>query len=313
MAPEGLAEREAEAVAKAGASILIATDPDYPRPLAAIPDPPPVITVLGEVAHLSRDGVGIVGARNASAVGRRMASTLARELGEAGYVINSGLARGIDGAAHHAALQTGTVAVLAGGVDQIYPPEHRDLYTEIIDHGAIVSEVPFGMVARARDFPKRNRIVSGLSKGVIVVEAADRSGTLITARLALEQGREVFAIPGSPLDPRCEGTNRLIRNGAILTRHTDDVLEGLQTLPGIREPDRTHYTAAPLPDAAPSDRRIWRRQIVELLGYTPVTRDVLIRETDIPPAYIADILLDLVLDGKVDEAPGGFTLSTSDN
>jgi len=228
-AQPGAAAAEIEAAAKLGARFIASCEPDYPRALAAIDDPPPLLCVWGGPHLFERPSVAIVGARNASAVGRKIARTLAQDLGAAGVVVVSGLARGVDGAAHEAALATGSIAVVAGGVDHIYPPEHEDLHRRLAAQGVVVSERPLGYGPQARDFPRRNRLISGLSFGVVVVEAAARSGTLITARYALEQGREVFAVPGSPLDPRCAGTNRLIRDGAQLTETAADILSAMQS------------------------------------------------------------------------------------
>ncbi|MEM9422900.1 MAG: DNA-processing protein DprA [Pseudomonadota bacterium] len=288
-----------------GVSFIALPEPDYPQGLRAIPDPPPIISVRGQTSLLAKPSIAIVGARNASAPGRRFAQEIARNLGGEGVIVTSGLARGVDGAAHAAALHTGTVAVVAGGVDQIYPPEHAELYNEIVELGAIVSEVRFGHVARARDFPKRNRIVSGLSLGVVVVEAAEKSGTLITARLALEQGREVFAVPGSPLDPRSAGTNRLIREGAVLIRSADDILEVIGDMGRrVDEEDGPAFTAPSAPPTSEEAASL-RAELLSLLTIAPTHRDLLIRETGAPPAYIADVLLDLVLSGEVEETPGG--------
>ena len=304
--------KEAARAARLGVRYVARCEPAYPAPLRAIPDPPPVIGVRGDPALLTRDGVGIVGARNASAAGRRIAADIARGLGEAGIVVVSGLARGIDGAAHEAALPTGTVAVVAGGLDTVYPPEHDRLMAAIIERGAVVSEVALGVTARARDFPKRNRIVSGLSLGVVVVEAAERSGTLITARMGAEQGREVFAVPGSPLDPRSAGTNALIRSGAILARHADDVTEGLRPLAAASEPTANGWQAAPpaLPDQ--DARREMADYLLTLLGYTPVHIDVLVREVGQRHAVVADALLDLVLSGRAAEMSGGLYVRGAD-
>lgn len=303
--PPLVVQEEVDRVSQLGAAHVFLGEPAYPARLAAIPDPPPVLTVKGP-AGLDTKAVAIVGTRNASAHGRKLASLLAADLGAAGWTVVSGLARGIDGAAHTAALGTGTIAVVAGGVDQIYPPEHRQLTQQIAQSGAIVSERPPGCVARARDFPKRNRIVSGLSAGVIVVEAAERSGTLITARLGLEQGRDIFAVPGSPLDPRAAGTNRLLRQGAILVRNAEDVLEALSPFHQLAEdppdfgPDhgRAHPESADMVDA-----------VRGLLSFSPVLQDVLVRELGAPPAYVADALLELVLTGVAEEVSGaGFVL-----
>ena len=268
------------------------------------------------VSHplLEKKSVAIVGARNASAAGRKIAGDLAADLGEADVIVVSGLARGIDGAAHMAALNSGTIAVVAGGIDVIYPPEHADLTRDIARLGLIVSEMPPGYQPRGRDFPRRNRIISGLSLGTVVVEAATRSGTLITARFALEQGREVFAVPGSPLDPRCQGTNRLIRDGATLIETADDVLEVLrEATTSIREQEDLFSHDHDLTENTVSDETITaqaKETLRGLLGFTPVHRDILLRESSLPAAMIADGLLDLVLAGEAEEHPGGkFSLS----
>lgn len=293
-----------------GATLLTLGEPDYPEALAAIPDAPPALWLIGNASLLHRPNVAIVGARNASAAGRSLTRTLATELGEAGYVVCSGMARGIDGAAHEASLDGGTIAVLAGGPDSIYPPEHADLYRSICERGLIVSEQRIGMTARAKDFPKRNRIVSGLSLGVVVVEAAERSGTLITARLASEQGREVFAVPGSPLDPRCRGTNGLLRKGAVLVQGTDDIVEELKSASGgtrLFEPPPDPWT-----EDEPLDQETLREQLLGLLSYTPIHRDLLISEVQAPASVLAMALLDLVLDGLAEEHPGGrYALSAT--
>jgi DNA processing protein len=289
---------------KFGARIVAYPDPDYPAPLREIPDPPPVLTIKGNAMLANAASVAIVGARNASAAGRRIAGELAGALGHARHVVVSGLARGIDGAAHEAALGTGTIAVLAGGIDQAYPPQHRDLYEAVAAQGLLMTEMPFGHVARARDFPKRNRIVSGLSRGVIIVEAAERSGTLITARMALEQGREVFAVPSSPLDPRGEGTNRLIRDGARLVRHADDVLEDL-AIPTPRPVPADLFEGTDGQFMPAETLRSLRQDIIGLLGPTPTHRDELVRLTGATAAQVADALVDLTLDGVVSEEAGG--------
>ncbi|RFB04609.1 DNA-processing protein DprA [Parvularcula marina] len=312
IAPETEIETELSAIDRKGATLLVLGDEAYPELLAAIADPPPVLTVIGDTALLGRAGVAIVGARNASAAGRRMAADLAGDLGDFGWVITSGLARGIDGAAHEASLGTGTIAVLAGGVDSIYPPEHAELYHAIAAQGAVISEMRMGQTATARDFPKRNRIVSGLTRGVVVVEAAERSGTLITARLSLEQGRDVCAVPGSPLDPRSAGTNRLIRQGAVLVRHADDVMTALGDME--KAPPAPFFQfeedeQAPLPE---EEQSRLKDEIISLLSLTPIHRDELLRLSSASPAQLADILLDLVLSGTADEGSGGmFTLSAS--
>src|SRR5437868_3941997 len=234
---ESDAKTELGRLAKLGGRLLASGEPEFPRGLAALDPPPPVISVIGSAALLQREMIAVVGARNASGVGIKFAGALAADLGRAGLVVVSGLARGIDHAAHRAALDSGTAAVLAGGIDVVYPPEHRDLYDEITRRGAIICEMPIGMAPLPRHFPRRNRLISGLSHGVVVIEAAERSGSLITANYAAEQGREVFAVPGSPLDPRARGANRLIKQGAVLTESAEDVLNVLSPVlkQGFRE------------------------------------------------------------------------------
>ncbi|MEM9809609.1 MAG: DNA-processing protein DprA [Pseudomonadota bacterium] len=301
--PDGASvAREFTKLTELGGKMLTLGEEGYPTPLTAVPDAPPVLTIFGDPALLTRDCIAIVGARNASAAGRRFARQLAEDLGEAGFVITSGLARGIDGAAHEAALPTGTVAVLAGGADSIYPPEHAALYRSVADQGAVISEQPLGMTGRAKDFPKRNRIVSGLSRGVVVVEAAERSGTLITARLAAEQGREVFAVPGSPLDPRCAGTNSLLRRGAVLLRSAEDVITELETgSQALFEPSGPEWTDE---DEEEVEGGL-RDQLLELLSFTPTHKDTLIAEAAAAPGAVALGLLELVLEGTVLEDAGG--------
>ncbi|MEX0590716.1 MAG: DNA-processing protein DprA, partial [Xanthobacteraceae bacterium] len=230
------AEAEIAMAAKMGVRFVAIGEADYPPRLRETDDAPPLLAVRGQFKSLTQPAVALVGSRNASAAGSRFAAVLARDLGQAGFVIVSGLARGIDAAAHRASLETGTVAVFAGGQDKIYPAEHAELVAEIVQTGTAVSEMPLGWEPRARDFPRRNRIIAGMSLGVIVVEAAERSGSLITARLALEAGREVFAVPGSPMDPRAGGTNRLLRQGATLVTSAADVIEVLTPILGRPEP-----------------------------------------------------------------------------
>ncbi|PNG27868.1 DNA-processing protein DprA [Methylocella silvestris] len=227
LAPIHEIEAELEAIERAGAALICLPEPDYPARLRQIHSAPPLLTVRGEYACLKRSKVAIVGSRNASAAGLAFAEQLSRGVARAGHVIVSGLARGIDARAHQAALATGTIAVLAGGLGNIYPAAHSELMERLLEHGAAMSEMPFGWEARGRDFPRRNRIVSGLSRGVVVIEAARRSGSLITAGFAAEQGREVFAVPGSPLDPRAEGPNQLLREGATFCTRAEDVLDAL--------------------------------------------------------------------------------------
>ncbi|MEM8988046.1 MAG: DNA-processing protein DprA [Pseudomonadota bacterium] len=300
------ARAEFDAADRIGARFVALVEPDYPALLRAIPDPPPLLCVAGHPHLFEKRCVAIVGSRNASAPGRKMARAIARELGAAGAVVVSGLARGIDGVAHGASLETGTVAVVAGGVDVIYPPEHGDLHRAIAEQGAVVSERPIGYQPTARDFPRRNRIISGLAAGVLVVEAASKSGTLITARFALEQGREVFAVPGSPLDPRCQGTNRLIRDGAALTETAADILDILdEQRRHVREPDWDDDFQGPDAEADSDAFFQARRTVLDLLSPTPVHRDELARESSLSPGVLADVLLELVLTNLAEEHPGG--------
>ena len=305
------ADRELEAGAKLGARLIAAAEPDFPPLLAALDPPPPMIWALGHPSILSKPAVAVVGARIASAGGQRFARQLAMELGQAGYVVVSGLARGIDGAAHEAALATGTVAVLGGGIDDIYPPEHDGLYRRIAGAGCLVSENAVGRRAKAQDFPRRNRIISGLSLATVVVEAEMRSGSLITARLANEQGREVFAVPGSPLDPRAKGCNDLIRQGAQLCEGAEDVIRALQNLPTIREPQRDLFDP-PERDQAALDREAdrLRAKVEALLSPTPVPRDELVRALGAPPAAVFAALVELALAGKAELLPGGLVTKT---
>ncbi len=310
-------ETELRAAEKHGCQLIAACEETYPKALKAVPDHPPLLFVRGHASLFEKPAVAIIGARNASGVGRKMARMLAADLGAAGYVITSGLARGIDGAAHDAALQTGTIAVVAGGVDVIYPPEHDDLTARIAKQGAVISECAMGAQPTARDFPKRNRLISGLSRGVIVVEAAAKSGTLLTVNFALEQGREVFAVPGSPLDPRCQGANRLIRDGATLVERAEDVINALaaQTR-GVSEGRRDLFGWADaqgdgMGEPDPAQLASLRRQVLEILSFTPLHRDEILREADAPPGLVADTLLDLVLSGEAAEHDGGrFSLAT---
>jgi DNA processing protein len=308
-------EDERDRANAVGARLIACGEPDFPALLAEIPAAPPLIYVRGHTSLFEKPAVAIIGARNASAVGRKIARNLAEGLGAAGVVVVSGLARGIDGAAHDASLTTGTIAVVAGGVDVIYPPEHDALTAAIAERGAVISEQTPGATPTARDFPKRNRIISGLSRGVVVVEAAAKSGTLITARFALEQGREVFAVPGSPLDPRCQGANRLIRDGAILVENAQDILDVLaEQNRAVREPARDLFSWGAREDGAddfsPDETARIRAQVKEALSFTPLHRDELLREIDIPAGAILDALLDLVLSGEAEEHPGGrFSLA----
>jgi DNA processing protein len=303
--PREDAEREIKAAGALGVSFVALGEAGYPRRLQMIDDAPPLIAVRGKLSVLLQPTVGMVGARNASAAGMRFAERLARDLGDAGFVIASGLARGIDAAAHRASLATGTIAVLAGGHDRVYPSEHAGLLDDILRHGAALSEMPLGWEPRARDFPRRNRLISGLAVGVVIVEAAKRSGSLITARMALEQGREVFAVPGSPLDPRAEGTNGLIKQGATLVTEADDVIAVLRPILGQSTASPAEEPEPPPPAThEPGDDE--RARITELLGPTPVLIDDLVRLSGSSPAVVRTVLLELDLAGRLDRHGGGL-------
>jgi DNA processing protein len=303
------AEEELAAVEQAGASLIASGEDAYPAMLLPVPDRPPLLCVKGHRSLFEKPAVAVIGARNASGVGRKIARQLAQDLGAAGVAIVSGLARGIDGAAHEAALHSGTIAVVAGGVDVIYPPEHDELTREIAERGLIVSERPLGHQPTARDFPRRNRLISGLVRGVVVVEAAAKSGTLITARFALEQGRDVFAVPGSPLDPRCQGANRLIREGAILIESAEDILQVLaEQNRGAREgeqPDFFDWSGETNGEPDAELLKAVRAAVFEVLSFTAIHRDEILREVDAPASLVADALLDLVLAGEAEEHSGG--------
>jgi DNA processing protein len=329
------AEKEIAAAARFGVRFIAMGEPDYPKTLQAVDTAPPLIALRGNAAVLAKPSVAIVGSRNASASGLTFAERLARQLGEAGYVVVSGLARGIDTRAHKATLETGTVAVLAGGHDRIYPAQNEPLLQAILEQGgAVICEMPMGWEPRGRDFPRRNRIVSGLSYGVVVVEAARRSGSLITARFALEQGREVFAVPGSPLDPRAEGTNDLIRDGATLcagVEHVTGVLEPLiASGPCLdRSAEEPHYTLgseelwdeldlpdiarAPvrpvMPDAGIEDEaEEGQADLITSLGPSPVAIDDLVRQSGLSIRSVQMALLELEIAGRL-ERHGGNAVS----
>ena len=300
--PEAVIGREVAAGEALGARLLVLGDPDFPPRLARIDPPPPVLWALGRPELLSASAsVGLVGARIASAGGQRIARGLALGLGEVGVVVVSGMARGIDAAAHEGALPTGTVAVLGGGIDDIYPPEHADLYRRIAGAGCVLSESPVGARAQARDFPRRNRLIAGLSQAVVVVEAELRSGSLITARLAAEQGREVFAVPGSPLDPRSRGVNDLLRQGAHVCEGVEDVLRELRPDHTLDEPGEPFAGAAP----EPADDALVER-VAALLSPTPTPRDELARALGAPVGAVSAALLELALAGRAELLPGGL-------
>jgi len=302
LADVAAAEAEMEAAERIGARHLFLGLPPYPSLLAGLPDAPVVLTMKGHPRLFDQPAVGMVGARNASAAGCRFARQLAAELGTQGFAVASGLARGIDTAAHRGALDTGTIAVVAGGIDVVYPPENATLQAEIAAHGLLLAEQAPGSEPQARHFPRRNRIIAGLARGLVVVEAAPRSGSLITARQAADYGRDVMAVPGSPLDPRAQGCNQLIRDGATLIQSAADVQEALgplgRSLPAEPAPD---YRTGPV---SPEVAETGRSAVLGLLGPTPVLVDELIRLAALPPAMVQTVLLELELAGRLDRHAG---------
>jgi len=298
------AEQEMTRSARIGVALLAPGEAGYPPRLTTIDDAPPLLGVRGNEEAMRRPMVAIVGSRNASGAGLKFAGALARDLADAGFVVISGLARGIDQAAHRAGAAAGSIAVLAGGHDRIYPPEHEGLLHDLLAAGGAISEMPLGHVPRARDFPRRNRLISGAALGVVVIEAAERSGSLITARMAAEQGREVFAVPGSPLDPRAAGTNRLIKQGAALVTGASDIIHAVAPIMerpvalSTREPESV--TSFDEPDGHD------RTRIVALLGPSPVGIDDLIRLADTSPATVRCVLLELELAGRLERHGGGL-------
>lgn len=325
--PEDLVTREFDAGHRAGAFAIFIGEDAYPPALATLPDAPPILWARGKGSLARRPAIALVGARNASSLGKRMARALATGLGAAGLTVASGLARGIDTVAHDSSLETGTIAVVAGGVDVVYPRENAALTARIAETGLILSEMPPGLQPQARHFPRRNRIISGLSRAVVVVEAAAKSGSLITARDALDQGREVFAVPGHPFDPRAAGCNFLIRDGAPLVRCVEDVLEAVNLdrnglappPPRRREPTAPKRAQAPgftqhdrRPDlrAEPSDTSV-RDRILSLLGPSPLAEDQLLRDLSLSGQAVAEELLALEMDGEVVRQPGGLLARAS--
>ncbi|WP_411351293.1 DNA-processing protein DprA [Leisingera aquaemixtae] len=312
--PANAVDAEIKAAKAAKARLLCFPDPDYPKLLAGLKDAPPLLWAIGDLSVLERPVIAMVGARNASSLGLRMARSLAQNLGEAGYTVVSGMARGIDTAAHQAALKTGTIAVLAGGADVIYPAENARLAEDICKTGLRLSEQPMGLTPRARDFPKRNRIIAGLARAVVVVEAAAKSGTLITARDALDYGREVLAVPGHPFDARSSGCNRLIRDGAQLVRDAADVLEALPPLdppPPAEARPSLQEALAELPPPPPQRRSLAQthalhQQILGRLGPSPTSETELLRGLALPPHELAPALTDLELEGAILRQPGGL-------
>ena len=316
--PAGVIEAEIKAAKAAGARLLCLGSDEYPSLLGEIADAPPLLWALGDISWLAKPAIALVGARNASSLGTRMARALAKELGQNGFTVVSGMARGVDAAAHEAALDTGTIAVMASGVDVIYPVENTKLAKDIAAKGLRLSEQPMGLQPMSRHFPSRNRIISGLARGVVVIEAAAKSGTLITARDALDQGREVLAVPGHPFDARASGCNMLIRDGATLVRSAQDVIAALSpisapepvqpALPNLAPPN-----LAPPPDTPlPPDRRTLRetaalhQQILDRLGPSPLAEDQLIRDLKSSPQSVAPVLVDLELEGQIRRESGGL-------
>ncbi|MEM7425631.1 MAG: DNA-processing protein DprA, partial [Pseudomonadota bacterium] len=306
--PLEAAERDLENARRLEARFVALGEPDYPPLLKHIDSAPPLLCLKGSAQAMLRPAIAIVGARNASASGRKFTRQIAAELGRQDFTIVSGLARGIDTAAHAASVETGTVAVLAGGIDVIYPPENAELYHQIVNAGgAIVTEMTPGTVPQAKHFPRRNRIISGMSYGTVVIEAAKRSGSLISARLALEQGREVFAVPGSPLDPRAQGTNGLIRQGATLTEGASDVVRVIgplleRSLFDDSEMDEPSAYEGPAYDPEVSGSA--REEVIGLLSTSPVEIDDLIRESGLPAGTVLTVLLELELAGKLQRQGG---------
>lgn len=303
-----LVEAEMEASETLGIKIIASCEAEYPAYLRAVDPTPPIISVWGDAGILHRPCVAIVGSRNASAIGQRFAGSLARELGERGYSVISGLARGIDAAAHWGAIESGTAGVLGGGVDHVYPRQNAALFDAMRERGALVSESPLGYRAAARDFPRRNRIISGLCKGVVVIEAAERSGTLITARYAMEQNRDVMAAPGSPLDPRTKGCNRLIQNGAALIENVDDVINVMDaaSLPAMLYEGDEDYAAPAFDwDAASGEIEAAKQSLLALLSPTPTPRDDLIRASNTPLPIAMAALMELEICGDIHVEPDG--------
>ena len=300
---EAEARREMDALAALGGRMLALGEPDYPAALRAVDGAPPLAAMRGTVAALAKPVVAVVGSRNASIAGRKFAMQIAQAVGEAGYAVASGLARGIDAAAHEASLATGTIAVFAGGLDRPYPPENAALAERILEHGAHISEMPMGWEPRARDFPRRNRIISGLSLAVVVVEAALRSGSLITAHRASDQGRLVFAVPGSPLDPRAGGTNRLIKDGATIVTSVEELLADIAPLTSAA-PATAAMDEGTGEDFADGAEEGHRARIIAALGPTPVAVDEIIRFTGIKAPVVHLVLLELALAGRIERMPG---------
>jgi DNA processing protein len=304
--PEDRIEAELDAAEKLNARLIASCEPEYPPLLAQLDAPPPLIAIRGDAKWLKRPTIAIVGSREGSGAALMFAERIAADLGEAGFTIVSGLARGVDAAAHKGALATGTAAVLAGGLDHPYPPQNLKLHEAICERGAVISEAPLGTIARARDFPRRNHIISGLSRAVVIIEAALRSGSLITARAAADQGRDVMAAPGSPLDPRARGSNALIKQGATLIESADDVIAAL----GDGTPPLRPHSVGPLFDDREPPPPGLPGKIAALLSPTPIHVNDIARLLDAPAGAIAADLTELELNGQAASLPGGYAASS---
>lgn len=322
--PLAKAELEIENCHKIGAEILTFRDHRYPKLLREIPDPPPLITALGNMSLLNKKTLGIVGPRNASFNGRKFANVIAEELGKRNFMIASGLAKGIDTAAHKGSLDTGTIAVVAGGINNIYPRENEGLYYDIAKKGVVISEIPFGVAPRGGNFPQRNRIISGLSYGVVIIEATLRSGTLITARFAIEQNREVFAVPGSPFDPRYQGTNLLIKQGAKLIENIDDILNELELIEDdfygeslmMMEPPAPEFVGFSIANkfgqqfgiSEEEDIKLAKEMILSRINYDPISVDDIINVLQIPAQIVNIVLVQLELADQIEYLGGKICL-----
>ena len=303
LAPRGAIEREMEQVERLGARYLFVGQGLYPPLLAELETAPPALIVKGHVSLLEKPAIAMVGARNASAAACRFARGLARDIGAAGVTIVSGLARGIDTAVHDGSMESGTIGVIAGGIDIFYPPENEERQRGIAEQGLLIAEQPPGIEPRARHFPYRNRIIAGLAHGTVVVEAAPRSGSLITARIAVEAGRDVMAVPGSPLDPRAQGCNQLIREGATLIQNAQDVLETIR--PFVLQPLAQRSFSYAAPDTASDANEREREAVMTLLSHTAVPVDEIIRQSNVAPAIVQTVLLELELAGRLERHAGG--------
>ncbi|MEI8320650.1 MAG: DNA-processing protein DprA [Alphaproteobacteria bacterium] len=300
--PLPLIHTEIDNTLKFGAQFITLFDPQYPDLLKQLPDAPPVLIVKGNLDLLTQNTLGLVGARNASSHSCRLAFKIAATMGKADWVVASGLARGIDTAAHKGALETGTLAVIGGGIDNVYPEENKVLYEKISQEGLLLTEVPYGTTPQASHFPRRNRLISGLSQGLLVVEASIQSGSLITANCATEQGREVFAVPGSPMDPRCRGTNFLLKQGAILTESAQDILNVLEKRSMLHAPQQSTLFAEESPlEFSPTDVQ---NTLLTVLNATPLSVHTLIQETRLPADKLWPLLLDLEMSQKIERHPG---------